>query len=296
MFPEEQVGAVRRGMLDRLKGNFADAPLICALGWIAANPNESEENLSLISSIALTHIEGENSKANIIPKIIEGEEVFSFSGELEIDTELIPASIHAAQCVAMSVATPEKLRSEIIDRLLEQWKKCATFKMQWSPGNVSELTNLLGSIGASDIISHRQRVAIAHTLSMKITDITVMKAISGIILKDTRTPQLDKLATTICLRLLRNIEQNRELTFEDRETYLKIICTLLMRGRFEERANRNNMLINRAIDEIFIGLRLAVPDMLKAVIEIRDGANLSQDIRQRISEQLREFTTLARPR
>jgi hypothetical protein len=281
-------------MLDRLKGNFEDAEIIEALGWISANPNEVEENLSLISGIAMTHIEGENSEATIKPEFVDGEEVFSFGGELEIDTELIPASISAIQNVVLSPVISESLRNDIIQRLIKRWKECASFKIQWSPGNVSKLTTLLGVIGSSDIVSHRQRVFIAQNLSAKIYDIIVMKAIAEIIVKDKRTPQLDKLARIICLRLLKNIEQENELTFEDRETYLKIICTLVMRGRFDENEKRSKAILARAVDEIFIGLRLAVPDLLKYVIRIRDEADIPEEVKKRVTDQLKEFTTVVK--
>jgi hypothetical protein len=294
LFDREVTGVIRRNLLNRLEGGTQDAPLIEALGWLAASPRESREDLKAVAGLALSHLEKETPESSISSSIVAGEEVFSFGGDFDVYGELIPACLSALEQVVLSPQASAEMRRDLTDRLLERWRACIAFEVQWSPSNVTQLTGVLGAIGEADAIDSELRVKIIHTLAQRMNDLPVLEALAGVVAVSRPDPAVDRLAAAVAMRLLKLMEEEGDLTLEDREMYLRVLARVASRGRFEVRRGGGEDLLRRVVDELAVGLRDGVPGCLGHLISLRDNERLPMDLREDLAREVREHTSLAR--
>ncbi|MHC4870515.1 MAG: hypothetical protein ACYTFY_01595 [Planctomycetota bacterium] len=288
----EIIEIINTNLFNRLKGDTSDSQLIEALGWITKNTNSNPESICRITGIALNHIEQADSETTISSENISGENIFRFSGELEIDSELIPACIDAVGHAVLSPNIESSLQDQSIKRLLKRWSECADFTVQWSPGNVSQLSELLGKIGSSNKVENNMKLEIAHTLARKLSEVPILEALTRIIVSEKNLPEFNHLAASISMRILNTIEKEKDLTHEDREIYIGILGKLAVRGNFETRKGSSIELLSRVIDEIIIGVRDGISGSFSIVKEVRENADLPDAISEALEKHLNKFTQL----
>ncbi|MBN2711599.1 MAG: hypothetical protein JXR97_04090 [Planctomycetes bacterium] len=289
----ERVGnIIQRSLLGRLTGEATDAATIEALGMLCNGSGASEDEIKTVAAIATQHLNIKQPDPGIQMGQIDGEEVFMLGDELTIYSELIPSCIRTIEHICLGNPTPEKLRAELIENLIETWKKAITFESQWSPANVTQLTECIGKIGASHIISLTMRVRIANTLAQRPGEVSVLEALAEILARGDESPQLDRLGGGLVLRLLKIIEESEGLKVEDREVYLAILAKIAHRGSFEIRGGGTDRLLTRLLNALFSGLSSGIPGCLNHIVALRKANSLPPELQKRLENDLAGFTSL----
>ncbi|MFH0910687.1 MAG: hypothetical protein V1918_04180 [Planctomycetota bacterium] len=292
-FEAEVTNVIRRNLLNRLRNTSADAPIIEALGWMAASPIEKVETLEEIENLLLARIEAEMPETRVTTRIEDGEEVFVVEGDLAMYADLIPACIGALQHLVLSAGAPGPMRERLIQRLLDRWKACVSFQIEWSPGNLAELTKILGAIGASPLLPQAVKVEIVHTLAGRMSELTVLESLSRILEAGDDIAEFDRLAAAVALRILRMLEE-KGLSLEDREIYLRVLGRTASHGRFEVRGGKGERLLQRVLDEIAGGMRDGVPHALDILLDLRRNRRLPEFLHRMVAEEVERFTSLVK--
>jgi hypothetical protein len=222
----------------------------------------------------------------------DGEEVLRVGEGTEVFSDLIPACLDALEHVVASPAAPPDLRSGTLRALLDRWRESVSFRLQWSPANVTQLTAALGRLGASGALSREDALAVVHTLARRMNDLPVLEAIAAVVAAAGPDEEMDRAAAAVASRLLQQMKE-ADLTAEDRETYLRILAKVAGRGRFAMRGGGGERLLGRVVEEIALGLRDGVAGALGLLTSLRDGGRLPGDLRERIDEVVRRHTALA---
>ncbi|GEM_PF-3239051 len=291
-FEEEVTRVIRRNLFNRLEGSAADAGLIEALGWMAASPTERPEVLREIADQAFGHLEAETPETTVSTKIQRGEEVFVLEGQLEIYAELLPACIDALEHIVLSPSAPADMVSAFTRRLLGCWRESVSFRVQWSPANVTRLTTMLGETGASDRLSQPLKAEIVHTLAGRMSEVPVLEALSRVLEAAGASPEMDRLAAAVAMRILRMMEEEKDLTMEDREVYLRVLGRVVSRGALEVRGGGGERLMQRAVEEIALGMSDGVPNAMGIMLALRESPRLPDALRATVAKELERFTTL----
>jgi len=293
VFDAEIVSLVERNLLNRLQGDASDAPLLEALGWLARSPAAAPELCRRVAGLCRTHLAQETPDAAFSSAIEAGEEVFRVGEDLNVFSELIPACLDALELVVLSPSAPADLRAETVDALLERWRDCVAFHVQWSPANVAQLTAMLGRIGESERLARDARLAIVHTLARRLSDLPVLEALAGVVAAADADEEMDRVAAAVANRLLQQMKEE-ELTDEDRENYLRALARVASRGAFAVRGGGGPRLLERAVDELALGLRDGIAGALGYLTALRDNERLPANLRERIAEEVRRYTTLTK--
>ncbi|MBN1256334.1 MAG: hypothetical protein JXA52_01365 [Planctomycetes bacterium] len=301
LFDEEVTGVIRRNLLNRLSGSVGDAGAIEGLGWLAVSPLESVDNLKMIAGLAWSHLEKDTPDAEINAEILDGEEIFTIAGGFDVYSDLIPACLNAMVHVILSPNLPQAMQAEWIRKLLTRWQEATAFKAQWSPGNVAQLTRILGLVGESHPITPELRIEIVHTLAQRMSNLPVLEALAGVVAAEgsMEDPEMDRLAAALARRVLDIMGKEDRLTLEDREIYLKVLARVLERGRFtvkDDARSRQDAtrLMRRVVDEISLGLRDNVPGTLLHLTSLRDNERLPEELREFIAREVQDYTALVR--
>ncbi len=286
------IDIINKNFYSRLRGSAEDAPLIRSIGFTVKNVSSTQEDIAKIIEIALSHLKNADSKATLCSENIAGEDVFTFSGEVNVDSDLIPACIEAIGHAVLSDNAEVGLRKSTCEVLLNLWRACSKFTVQWSPGNVSLLTALLGRIGTSENIMDEQKLEIVYTLSRRLSDIPILEALTAIIIANKEIKEFNRLAAVIVLRIFETIEKDKDITNEDKEVYLMILQKIAKRGVFETRRGTSEEILTRIIDEIFIGIRDGVSGSLILISDLKDSGSLSMKLKEYIETNLKPYTSI----
>jgi hypothetical protein len=294
LFDAEIAGVVRRNLLNRLEGSTKDAPLIAALGWAASSPQADAETLNTVLELALGHLEKPPPESTMERDIVGGEEIFRFSGDVDVFADLIPSCLEAMQHAVLSPALDESTFREIAERLIALWEECSSFRRQWSPGNVAQLTAVLGAIGRAPQTPDDLRNRVIRTLARRLNTMPVLESLADIVRDAGPGEEMDRIAAAVATRILKFMEEEDSLTAEVRETYLNVLARVAGRGRFTLKAGRGERLMSRVLDEIIAGLREGVPGSMGHAMELRENESLPRALRDVLAEEIRAHTAVAR--
>lgn len=291
---EEVTRLILRSLLGRMKGGAEDAATLEALGLACASPHADPALVEEVAKRALTHLEATHPDPSLRIGEKEGEEIFVFGEEVDVYSDLLPAAIAAVESIMLGKATPSSLRQMLLERLLARWEKVVRFEIVWGPGNVAHLTEVLGKIGASPLIDDPTRLRIAQILAKRIQEMPVLEALIDILSQGGELPELDRMAGGVILRLLKILEENRDFSAEDEETYLHLLGRIARRGRFSIRGGKEEKVLARVIEALLAGFRKGVPRVLERLIELRDRAVLPPHLQEHLVEELRRLTSLVK--
>lgn len=294
LLQREDVAVVRRNLLNRLSGQTKDAPLIEALGWLVSADGEDSHEVEGVAELAMVHLERGTPDSTIEVQFEDGEEIFCFGGEFDVFSDLLPACLVAIERILLAKATSEELRTSLLQRLLQRWVAATSYQVQWSPGNVAQLTEVLGRVGQSEMVDRRLRVEVIHTLARRLGDMPVMEVLAGIVAAGGPDPELDRLAAAVAMRVLEYMADDPDLGTEDRENYLFVLGRVAGRGRFEVRSGGGERLLRRVIDEIVLGVRDGVPGALRILVRLNENEAIPEAQREFIAAKIREHSSLVR--
>ncbi len=290
--PQEVGNLILRTLLSRLEGNARDAATLEALGLVCNGAGGDHESMNAVAQLALNHLMAVQPDPTLEVGRKQGEEFFTLGGPIDVYAALIPACLATLGHLAVGPRTPASLRTKLVDTLLERWEKAMQFEVQWSPVNVTQLTEILGAIGASDMATSEQRLRIANTLARHVDEIPVLHALASLLRRGDPEPSLDRLAGSLVLRLLKRLQEDEVLTSEDRETYLRILAKVGLRGRFQIRGGDEARLVERMIEALVSGLRQGIPGSAQHLTNLRDAGVLAPRHQALVADELRRFTSV----
>jgi hypothetical protein len=292
--PGEVAALIRRMLLERVMSDRENPALVRALGWAVTSPTAEGQVVRSVADLALQHLLAPQPEPTIAKGTVQGEEVFRVGGETDLYGRLVPACLDAVERLVSHPGTPPALREELTDRLIGIWERTSSYEVMWSPADVARLTEGLGRIGAHEETPGDLRVRIAMALRARVVELPVLDALSRILARPERIPQLDRLAGGTALGILQLLTSRDRMRPEDREDYLRILARIAGRGHLEVRSGSPARVFRRIAEAIAAGVTQGVPGALQYLIRLRENDRLPESVRGELDEIIRRHTRLAR--
>lgn len=279
-----------RTLEKHVTGTIEDAPLLRAFGWIAMAPNEPEETLLAVASLAESYLQKDPTIAGMTQEVnAQGEDVFLLDEEVEFFACLVPAAIEAIERVATAPAASQDLRARLVGLFLDIWKRCDRFEVQWSPANVMALTEALGVMGRFEGIGPERRRDIVRTLGHRITELPVMLVIAKVLEVSDADPELTMLAGAATTRILSLLQADHTISDEDRAIHLQALARLCRRGVIHTDPAESEAILIQAVMAIVSGVGDGIDGCLGALQHIRTSQHLPSGVRQHVDKALARF-------
>lgn len=288
---QEVNALVMRTLLSRLSGTPADAALLRALGCCAAGNIAPDCELPAIIALCLRHLETEQAAPSLQTQMRGGEEVITFGEEVGIYSDLIPAGLAALEQIVLGRRVPADTREQLLQKLLALWESSGALRVQWGLANATQLTEILGRIGESPLVSDRQRVMLAAGLRKRAGSLPVLTALARIVSVPNRLPQLDKMAAALAVKALERLAQP-EAGEEDREAYLRLLLKVCARGRFEVSRGTVERLWERIAQAVIECLHQGVGGAAEAARELAQQESLPAAARETLQAVLARLYAL----
>lgn len=260
-----------------------------ALGKLAASglvtPQQRVEAVHLLSAFVDRPADSEETRMR---EIITGKGlVYEISGEVDFDSETLPAAVAGLERIALSVAATDALRGGIVRTFLRVWQGVAAWTLIWGPRSSERLARALGRIGADKRTDDASRIKILDALAAGIERLSVVKTLA--VLFDVRADAeaFNERVIAVAGHMLEQwIEP--EIAPEELEAVLCAVAVAAARPEISGRAKRVREFRQQVTELLFDALHnghVWSPALLE---KIRDCPTVPKALRQAITNRLEQ--------
>jgi hypothetical protein len=287
----ELVAEVAADYRRRLASAAAPEDMVCALGWLASNPQAAPTlKVELFVLVVELLVRATADAAGVETRTDEGIRI-------ELDTESVRrADFHrelilAAQRILSSPGLPPAIRDSAVQRMLAKWAAVSNYDVIWAPRNVTDLAEALGTIAVSAGLSAPLRVAILDGLLAAARSLPVIRALGRACAGDCVDPAYGAKCREVAEKFAGMLQHADYAEPEDQEALLDALGRLadlpLLGATEEEGEPVRRRVVECLLDGFHHGYRRArealqglaasprVPESLRRVIL----DNLGEDLR-----------------
>ncbi|MBN8526813.1 MAG: hypothetical protein J0M02_15885, partial [Planctomycetes bacterium] len=155
-----------------------------------------------------------------------GDVTFELDERLAAHTENVPRILAALGRIGRSPACQSEVQRRIVERLVGQWKRVASWSLIWGPGNVHELAATLSLLGCDSGCPGPLRVRIVEALLPQIDQLQVARALARVLLIG-EGPFLARLAGRAAEDLVRLAARDGEFAEDERSDLVEVLAEFL---------------------------------------------------------------------
>ena len=295
LFDAKLLAHVRFMVTGRMTGTTADAPFIRALGWLSMAPCGTEADLRQAGELVRKLLsKNPDVGAGTVRTNADGQDMIVMDEATEYFAEIIPAALDAAQHLALAPAIPDDLYSALVELLIDRWRQCVTYRIQWSPANVAALTEVIGHLGACSRTPAQTRARMIRSLGGRLPEAPVLRALCTIFEAKDVGSAFDRGAAAVVTAVLKSLSGQTDMTMDDREERLHGLVRIMRRGRLHDDTAENERLMQRVLDAVSRGATDNVPGALDWLRDLSGLDALPKSIRDRAHALLSRSATLPR--
>ena len=155
-----------------------------------------------------------------------GELTFELDERLAAHTEHVPLILKALARIGRSPACQGEVLTRIIERLVQQWRLVASWRLIWGPGNVHELARTLAVLAEGRDFPGPLRIRVVEALAPQVQQLPVARALARMLTLG-EGPYLARLAGRIAEDLVRLAARGSEFGEDDREELTEVLTDFL---------------------------------------------------------------------
>jgi len=282
----EHFEPVLRALVDGLGKSPYSMEALEALGIMGGSPNAApahqEELLGLFE--AIVSFQGHTGMGR--RKQTETGTVYEFGREIEFDIRAVPAAVRGLERICVGPSTPQRIRTEIVKRLLVLWEGVSKVRIVWGPAAIEALVHAMSSAARSPAAATLSRVRLGESLLRFLNKISVVRSIGRICSRPDPDPQM----RAFCIQAGRAlVDEWQQCDPQDEERKLELLKSAGQVAanpslEADDEAVRN--LRERTLQALFSGLREGMHQVREPLTLMRDCAGLSRAQKREIDERL----------
>jgi hypothetical protein len=178
--PPELVAALLVGYGARVGKVNYNYDLVAALGWLASSPAADPARaadvalkfMDLLDS-PMPDVEVNESRSD------EGTHLF-FGAQTSVYTDLIPEILAGLRRILESGRAAPGVRKKIAERLCTRYAAVTEYREVWAPGNVGELSELLGAAASAPGTDPASRKILVDALRTNLRNLGTVRVLAGV--------------------------------------------------------------------------------------------------------------------
>ncbi len=257
-----------------------------ALGILAgshnAEPHHQEELFELFESVL-------NMKA---PDVLgvkrdtpEGT-VYEFGAEVLFDAQVLPAMVRGMERIGTGSSTSEKLRANVVKRLLVLWEGVSNVRVVWGPGAVEALIRAICSIACCPQLATDMRVRLGRSMLRFLNKVGVVRSVGEICSRPAAEPDMQALSVDAAEQMLSEWERCDQQDDERRIALLNSLGQVASNTGLDAEDARVQRLRENVLDALFQGLREGLHEVQGPLALLRDCPEIPEEQREEIRERL----------
>jgi hypothetical protein len=155
-----------------------------------------------------------------------GELTYQLDERLAAHTEHVPRILAALARIGRSPHCQPEVQRRMIERLVAQWKRVASWSLIWGPGNVHELALTLSLLGSDATCPGPLRVRIVEALTPQVDQLQVARALARILMVG-EGPYLARLAGRAAEELVKLAARDNEFAEDERAELVEVLADFL---------------------------------------------------------------------
>lgn len=205
-----------------------------------------------------------------------GELTYRLDERLAIHTEHVPLILAALARIGRSPACQAEVLARLVERLVGQWRRVASWSLVWGPGNVHALAATLADLAAAPGFPGPLRVRIAEALLPRISRLTVARALARVLIL-AEGPYLARVAARAAGELVRLATTPGEFADDERHELCEILSEFLAIPSFGPDADA----VRRRLIGVLASMRDHVTSRARARLRFLAGG-LAPDLAARL--------------
>lgn len=199
-----------------------------ALGHLAAGPGCGAERRAAIVEQLLMEACAElpDTPTPTTTDAATGEITFELDERLAAHTEHVPRILAALARIGRSPHCQPEVQRRLVERLVGQWRKVASWRLVWGPGNVHELAATLALLGSDTACPGPLRVRIVEALTPQVDQLPVARALARVLTVG-EGPYLARLAGRAAEDLVRLAARDGEFAEDERADLIEVLAEFL---------------------------------------------------------------------
>lgn len=289
--PVETVELVARNLLERRDAEDLGHRVLEALGYLATSPHVSADRVDQIEGLFRAQLEADLPEIATHESEDEGVSVFSIGQEAEMYTDAIPAAARGLAHVALGRNAGAARVDSLTRFLLALWERVAVGELQWGPPGAGALVSALKDIACGERVNVALKIAIVKSFAKKMHQVPPLEALGAIFASEDRSVDLGRLAAAAGVAILRRRVDGR-FEEEEREHCLKVLASIIDRSSLDTSTDLTKHLREDVVEELFSGVRDAVPGCYELLARLRASAKLPHAFRDGVSRRLAAYESL----
>lgn len=216
---------------------------------------------------------------------VEGGKLYEITGQVEFDSEILPAAVKGLARIALSARTTPALQERIIRQLLQVWTDVRSWKLVWGPRSSQVLAEALGEIGSAETLDNALRAEILHALGAGMDRLSAVRAMRTVFSCPDVDSQVNNLISTIATQILDHWIQP-DISADELQEVLAAVTEAAARKRLPATRAAGRQLQDRTVQLLLDAMR-AGHDWHRPMLErLRDCGAISRDLRKQIEGAL----------
>lgn len=155
-----------------------------------------------------------------------GEVTFELDERLAAHTEHVPQILAALTRIGRSPACQPEVLRRLVERLVRQWRRVASWSLVWGPGNVHALAETLAVLASHRDFPGPLRVRVVEALTPQVGRLAVARALARILTLG-EGPYLARLAGRAAEDLVRLAAAEQEFAEDERAELIEALADFL---------------------------------------------------------------------
>jgi len=259
------------------------------LGWLASSPEISLQLRVEIGNSLLRLFESKLPEDLLRERQTVDGTVLDVGAEAKAYNEMLPAAIDGLRRICLASNPDSALRERIVKSFLEKWRLLNEWEEVWGPANVAALADALGDIASDPSLSRDDRARIAGALAGSLGRLSVVRALTRILLLDGDSVELGEVARSVAETLLGKRLAERGLAPEEREAILGALGAIASRRALGRRSHSLPRLRARIVSALEGALREHLGVAHEWLFRLKESDALSEFQRREIGRRLSRF-------
>ena len=212
--------------------------------------------------------------------------VYEFGREMQFHIRIVPSAVRGLERICVSVQATERMRTDVVKRLLVLWEGVAKVRVVWGPAAIEALVRAMCSAACSPQATAQMRARLGESLLRFLNKISVVRSIGQIFSRPDADAQTLRLALRAGNAVL-DAWQAADLQDDERRlALLRAVGAIAANPALDAADPDVQRLRERTLQALFRGLREGVLAMREPLIQMRDCPGLSASQRQEIDDRL----------